>query len=103
MTSVKASRRSPRSGRLVSAGAEEALDLAVLRPAAHRLLREDELAVGVDVELGLRSLADRRVDPAVLQLGCETRGPFVITASDGAVQDLDSHAEIVFTRLVPTP
>jgi hypothetical protein len=75
MTSVKASRRSPRSGRLVSAGAEEALDLAVLRPAAHRLLREDELAVGVDVELGLRSLADRRVDPAVLQLGCETRGP----------------------------
>jgi hypothetical protein len=78
------------------------VDLAVARPAALRLLREDELSVGDDVELRLLSLADRGVDSAVVQLGRETRGPFVIAASDRAVQDLHDHPEIVRTRLGPT-
>ena len=33
-----------------------------------------------------------RVEPAGLQLGHETRGPFVVAASDGAVVDRDRHA-----------
>jgi hypothetical protein len=80
-----------RSGRRASAGAEQAENLAVVRPAALTLLREDELAVGEYVELGLLALADRGVDPVLLQFGRETRGPFVVPASDGAVEDLDAH------------
>jgi hypothetical protein len=88
-------RRSPRSANPGSAGAEEAQHLAVLGPAPHVLLREDDLAVAHDVELGLRAFARRRLDPALVQLGRETRGPFVVSASDGAIEDLDRHAERV--------
>jgi hypothetical protein len=85
-----------------SAGAEKALHLAVVRPSSLGLLREDELAVDENVELRLGALADRGVEPVAVQLGRETRGPFVVTASDRAVQDLDGHAEIVCMRSVPT-
>jgi hypothetical protein len=80
-----------RSGKRASAGAEEAPHLTIVRPASFCLLREDEVAVGEDVVLGLLALTDRRVEPVGVQLGRETRGPFVIAASDGAVEDLDGH------------
>jgi hypothetical protein len=56
------------------------------------LLREDELAVAHDVELAVASLCNRRREAALLQLGGETRRPFVVAASDGAIEDLDAHA-----------
>jgi hypothetical protein len=55
------------------------------------LLGEDEVAVGEHVELRLRAFADRRVEPLLVELGRETRGPSVVSASDGAVEDLDAH------------
>jgi hypothetical protein len=55
------------------------------------LLREDELAVADDVELALLPLLDGRLEPLLLQLGRETRSPFVVAASDGAIEDLDAH------------
>jgi hypothetical protein len=58
----------------------------------HLLLREDHLAVAHDVELRLRALGDRRVEPALVELGGETRRPFVVARSDWAVEDLDGHA-----------
>src|SRR4030095_15669534 len=100
-TSARALRPSARSAKRGSPGVEEAQDLAILRPASLTLLREHQLAVGEDVVLGLRALPGRRVDPVLLQLGRETRGPSVVAASDGAVEDLDGHAEIVRTRVVP--
>jgi len=55
------------------------------------LLREDDAALGHDVELALRSGDGFRVvRSAVVQLGRETRGPLVIAVSDGAVEDLDT-------------
>jgi len=54
-------------------------------------LREDRLSVDDDVVLALRALARGGVEPVLLQLGRETRGPAVVSASDGAVQDLDGH------------
>jgi len=59
------------------------------------LLREDELALGDHVVLGLLALASGRVESVLPQLGRETRGPFVVAASDRAVKDLDRHLEIV--------
>jgi arabinogalactan endo-1,4-beta-galactosidase len=56
------------------------------------LLREEELAVGEDVELRLRALPDRGVETPVVQLGRETRGPPVVPASDGAVENFDAHS-----------
>jgi hypothetical protein len=56
------------------------------------LLREEELAVVEDVELRLRALPNRGVESSLLQLGRETRGPPVIPASDGAVENLDAHS-----------
>src|SRR4029078_3089934 len=67
-------------------------DLVGLRKAALALLGENDLAVGDDVELAL--LSRNRlglVGRLLLQLGRETRGPFVIAVSDGAVKDLDLH------------
>jgi hypothetical protein len=54
-------------------------------------LRKDDRAVGDDVELALAALAGLRLETVSLQLGRETRGPFVVAASDGAVEDLDGH------------
>jgi hypothetical protein len=64
----------------------------VLGEAPFALLRENELLVGDHIELALRALDDRRVVLGVLcYLGRETRGPAVVTVSDGAVVDLDAH------------
>ena len=72
---------------------QEGEDLSVLREARELLLREDELTVGDDVELGPAALDGLRLEPFRDQLGRETRGPFVITRSGRAVVDLDAHAE----------
>src|ERR1043166_6281382 len=101
-TSAKAWPPSAPSGRRASAGADKAEDLAGVRPAPLCLLRENELAVGEHVELRFTSLADRRLEGLVAQLGRETRGPFVVAASDRAGEDLDGHGEIVRARIVPT-
>jgi hypothetical protein len=61
----------------------------------HALLREDERAVAEDVELPRLAAPDRCVEPLVVQLGRETRGPAVVAASDGAIQDLDAHRRSV--------
>src|SRR5207244_9874347 len=69
-------------------------DLVVLREATFFLLREDQLPVGDDVELALLTGNGLGVVcGALLQLGRETRGPAVITVSDGAVEDLDLHVD----------
>ena len=72
--------------------AHEREDLVLVRPAALRLLREDEPPLGDHVELALRALGDRRLDAPLVQEGRETRGPAVVARSDGAVMDLDGHA-----------
>jgi hypothetical protein len=76
----------------------------VLRESPFALLGEHELAVDDHVELRLRALDDlglRRRDRR--DLGRETRGPAVIPASDGAVVDLDAHAENLPARRLGTP
>ena len=69
-------------------------DLVVLGEPPHALLGEHDLAVDDHVELRLRALDDLglRRRPRI-DLGRETRSPAVIAASDGAVVDLDAHAE----------
>src|SRR5207244_8034541 len=74
---------------LAKQGAE---DFVVLREAPLGLLREDEPPVGDYVVLALRALDRLRVEPLLHQLSRETRGSFVVTVSDGAVEDLDAHA-----------
>jgi hypothetical protein len=64
-------------------------DLLLFGEAALALLREDEPPVGADVELALLARGNARVDPGALQRGRETRGPSVVAASGGAVEDLD--------------
>jgi hypothetical protein len=64
----------------------------VLGEAPLRLLREDEPPVGEHVVLALRALERLRVVTLFRQLSRETRGSFVVTASDRAVEDLDAHA-----------
>ncbi len=62
----------------------------MLREPAFLLLGEDQLAVGQDVVLALRALFDLGyVVGLVIQLGRETRGPYVVAVSDGAVLDQD--------------
>jgi hypothetical protein len=64
----------------------------VLRKALLFLLREDESAVRDDVELTLRARQRLRlVLGRPVDLGGETRSPFVVPVSDGAVVDLDPH------------
>lgn len=67
------------------------------------LLREDELAVGEDVVLALLALDDRGVEPILAQVGRETRGPDVVAASGGAVEDLDGHVRSLAVELGPVP
>jgi hypothetical protein len=69
------------------AGDQRREHLIVLGEAAHPLLREDDSVAGDDVELALRPLDDLGRVPASVELGRETRGPAVIAASDGAVED----------------
>ncbi len=59
--------------------------------APHLLLGKDEAPVRNDVELALLALDRDGVVPVGLQLDRETRGPFVVARSDGAVEDLDLH------------
>jgi Tol biopolymer transport system component len=66
------------------------------------LLREHDLAVAYDVELALRTLSDARVEALAVQLGRETRGPFVVAASDGAIEDLDAHEKTLQPRATVT-
>ena len=64
----------------------------MLGEAAFPLLREHDLPVEEHVELRLRTLDDLGVRRrARVDLGRETRGPAVVTASDGAVVDFDAH------------
>jgi hypothetical protein len=63
----------------------------VLGEAALLLLREDEPPVGDDVVLALLTLERLGVEALLLQLSRETRGSFVVAASDRAVEDLDAH------------
>jgi hypothetical protein len=62
----------------------------VLGPAVFALLREEQRLTVVDVELALLAL-ESGGSPAGLRrdLGRETRGPFVVAASDGAEEDAD--------------
>ena len=71
---------------------EHPQDLVVLRKAPLVLLREDERPVGDDVVLALRPLERDGVVTCLRQHGRETRGPTVVAASDGAVEDLDAHS-----------
>ena len=59
--------------------------------ASHLLLGEDEAPVRKDVELALLTHDRDGVVAVGLQLDRETRGPFVVARSDGAVEDLDPH------------
>jgi hypothetical protein len=58
-----------------------------LRPAVLPLLGKDERVVDEDVELALLARSDLSRVPGRFDLGCETRSPFVVPASDGAVED----------------
>ena len=53
------------------------------------LLREDEFAVGDDVELRTLSFDRGGLVSVLLELRREAHGPLVVAASDGAVEDLD--------------
>ena len=62
----------------------------MLRKTALLLLREDEFAVGQNVELALAALLDLGLVLRLgVQLGRETRGPVVVAVSDGAVENSD--------------
>jgi hypothetical protein len=64
----------------------------VLGKPAFLLLRENEPPVRDHVVLALRSCERLRIEALLRQLSRETRGSFVVAASDGAVKDLDAHA-----------
>ncbi len=62
----------------------------MLREAPLLLLREDQLPVTEDVELALPAGLELRLVLGLgVQLGRETRGPFVVAVSDRAVEDAD--------------
>src|SRR5690348_10975222 len=56
------------------------------------LLGEDERPVAEDVELARAPRCGRGVESVSVELGRETRGPAVVAASDGAIEDFDGHA-----------
>ena len=66
-------------------------DLVLVRKAAFALLREQQPTVGDDVELALLTRYCLAVPTRRGDRGRETRGPCVVPASDGAVEDLDPH------------
>jgi GNAT superfamily N-acetyltransferase len=68
------------------------------------VLREDERAVGHDVELRLAARSGRRLDPARVQLGRDTRGACVVAVSGRAVEDLDGHEKsLLFAEVGAQP
>jgi hypothetical protein len=85
------SRPSEAAEELLARSAERRENLARLREATNLLLGEDEPVVGDDVVLALGACDRFRVESLAGQLGRETRGPFVITVSDGAEEDFDAH------------
>lgn len=72
---------------------ERGEDLGRVGPSSLTLLREDELPVDDHVELALLALRHLGGVPGTGDLGHETRGPLVVPASDGAVEDLDVRHE----------
>jgi catechol 2,3-dioxygenase-like lactoylglutathione lyase family enzyme len=72
--------------------------LVGLGEAARLLLREDERIVGDDVELALGPFDGFRPVPASVELGRETRGPAVVAASDGAVEDANGRHAATLAR-----
>ena len=74
----------------------------MLREAPLLLLREDDRLVGEDVELALVAGLDLGLVLGLsVQLGRETRGPFVVTVSDRAVEDPDlRHGENLPAQIV---
>ena len=75
-----------------ASGGEQRQDLVELGEAAGIVLREQELPVDHDVELSLPAGSDGRRDPGPrLDVVRETRGACVVSASGGAVEDLDLH------------
>ena len=64
----------------------------MLGKAPLALLGEDEPPVGDHVVLALGALERFGVVAVPGQLSRETRGSFVVAASDRAVEDLDAHA-----------
>jgi hypothetical protein len=67
---------------------ENGPDLGVLREPPLLLLREDDLSVRQHVVLALLTFFDLSLVLGLsVQLGRETRGPFVVAVSDGAVLD----------------
>ena len=73
----------------------------MLWESALGLLRKDETAVRDHVVLALRALVRGGVESVLSQLGRETRGPSVVSASDGAVEDLDLHHESLSPGMRP--
>jgi hypothetical protein len=64
--------------------------------------REDQVAVGQDVELALASRRGLGLEARlVVNGGRETRGPSVVAASGGAVEDLDGHESQSTTPRIP--
>ena len=64
----------------------------MFRKTSLLLLGEHEPPVHNHVVLALRALERPGVETLLLQLSRETRGSFVVAASDGAIEDLDAHA-----------
>jgi hypothetical protein len=85
------SRSSGTAGHDHESAVERRQDLAVLGEAGCLRLGEDHPAVRDDVVLALVARERFGVEALCIQLGRETRGPFVIAASGGAVVDLDAH------------
>ena len=67
------------------------VDLCAFGKSPLCLLREDQLAFGEHVELAVAAGFDLGFMLGLgVQLGRETRGPFVVTVSDGAVEDANA-------------
>ena len=64
----------------------------MLGETALLFLREDEPPVRDHVVLALGALERLGIEALLPQLSRETRGSFVVPASDRAVEDLDAHA-----------
>ena len=77
----------------------------MLGEAVLHLLREDDLCVAEDVELALPAGLDLGLVLGLgVQLGRETRGPFVVAVSDGAILNQDpGHAENVAESHLQSP
>jgi hypothetical protein len=75
---------------------EQTEDIVLLGEAALIVFREDDAAVGDDVELAALALDGRRLMPSCAgDRGRETRGPGVVPVSDWAVANLDCHARSI--------